>query len=342
MRKGIIGALFVVAVVVLVIVLRNGLPKPQQAAPGPEQVSRTVVSGLAWRQVALPDGTDQAHRSAADLSHAVFPVRGADGERQLLSRSSDAVTEVAHGPDPLVGTLDGSRLVVDSEIAGRTTVSTVDLGRGVRTARAGGFEAGGVAVAAGVVAVQEGDSCLTFLDVASLNPRSRHCSAPGWAISLLTAETDSVQWKETGQGDCGVWYRLDDKDQPQRMPTGGRACRAASVIEFGGWEVTTDYPAYDLGILYPGPLVAWRDGREIALDSTVLDVHACGKHVYWLSKPVGRDQTGELVRWTPGEARIEALTVGEPGTTSPARCVNGVLNVVVYGSTPHLWILPDP
>jgi hypothetical protein len=347
MRRAIVGALFVVAVVVLVVVLRNGLPteKPAVAVPGPESVTRTKVTGPEWRQVPLPPDTDQAHRAAADLVHGVFPVLGADGVRRLLSRSAAADTEVAHGSGgPLTVALDGARVVVSEEASGRTNVSTVDLAKGARTASADGFEAGTVAAAAGMVAVQEGDTCVTLLDVATLNPRLHQCTEPGWFMSLLTAEENTLQWRETTpDSPCNVWFRVDAKGIPQRLDTGERACRSASLIRLAGWEVTPDFPAYEMGVLYPGPLIASRGGRQIELDSTVLDVHACGGHVYWLSKPVNSSQQGELTRWTPGDTRVEVLGVGESGAASQPRCVNGVLNVVTYGAgSPQLWILPNP
>jgi hypothetical protein len=329
MRRGIVGALFVVAVVVLVVVLRNGLPeeKPAVAVPGPESAVRTAVTGLAWRQVPLPAATDQAYRSAVDLDHGVFPVRGTDGVRRLLSRSADVDAEVAQGTSPLTATLDGTRLVVSEQAADKMNVSTVDLTRGVRTASAGG-----------VVAVQEGDTCVTLLDAATLNARFHQCTGPGWFMSLLTAEGDALQWRETTpESPCNVWFRVGQDGVPQRVTAGERACRSASLIRIAGWEVTPDFPAYERGILFPGPLIASRDGREIELDSTVLDVHACGGHVYWLSKPAN-----QLARWTPGETHVDMLSVGDSGEASPPRCVNGVLNVVTYGDSPQLWILPDP
>jgi hypothetical protein len=249
------------------------------------------------------------------------------------------------GPNPLTATLDGARLVVSEEADGHTYVSAVDLTKGNRTASANGFEPGIVAAAAGLVAVQEGDACLTVLDAVTLTARLRHCAGPGWYMSLLTAEANALQWRETTPASpCAVWFRLDAQGTPQRLETGERACRAAGLIRIAGWEVTPDFPAYEMGVLYPGPLVASRAGREIALDSTVLDVHACGGHVYWQSMPVNSSQGGQLLRWTPGETRVEAVSVGDGGPAAATpRCVNDVLNVVTYDAgSPRLWILPNP
>jgi hypothetical protein len=356
MRRAVVGVLFVLAVVTAVVVLRNGLPAPvstgpdqQQvtAEPVPEPVVRTVVSGMDWRQVPLPGDIDQAHLSEVDGSHAVFPVRGTDGVRRLVSRSGDVDSEVGRGSggsEPLNATLDGGRLVVYEVTAGVTKLSTVDLATGSRAESTLGFPAEAIVVSAGSVAAQENLRCLTFLDTVTLDRRSRRCVALGWSISLLTAETDAVQWRETTSVDpCTKWFHLDPSGTPQQVQAGQQACRAASLVRAGDWELTAAFPPYELGALYPGPLVARRGNREIALDATVLDVHTCGGHVYWLSKLGNADQRGELVRWTPGEARVDTLSVGPAGSAAPPRCVNGVLNVVTYGpGAPQLWTLMNP
>jgi hypothetical protein len=244
----------------------------------------------------------------------------------------------------LNATLDGGRLVMYEVTAGVTKLSTVDLTTGRRTESTLGFPAEAIVVEAGSVAAQENLRCLTILDAVTLARRTRHCAPLGWSASLLTAETDAVQWRETTPIDsCARWFHLDAHGTPQQVQAGDQACRAASLILAGDWEVTAAFPPYELGALYPGPLVARRGDREIALDATVLDVHACGEHVYWLSKPSNADQRGELVRWTPGEARVDTLSVGPAGSAAPPRCVNGVLNVVTYGpGAPQLWTLTNP
>jgi hypothetical protein len=344
MRKAILSLLFLGAVVAVVIVLRNDLPEPPpppavQAQPAP--VVRAAVTGLDWQRVTLPDGTDQVHRAAVDLQQGVFPVQGSDGVQRIVTRSAAAVvTEVARGSRPA---LDGTQ-VVSYEVSGDATqVSTVDLKSPAHSETRLPFPAETIAVAAGSVALLDGDRCLHFLDVVSLHERTRHCAAPDWSISFLTAENDTVQWRETKAGDaCATWFRLD-KDKPQVVETSQRACRAATLVLYAGWEVTADFPAYELGVLYPGPVVARQGEREIALDTTVLDVHPCGGHVYWLSKPSNASQQGELARWTPGQTKVEVLSVGDGGAASPPRCVNGVLNVVTYGvGVPQLWTLPNP
>ena len=139
-----------------------------------------------------------------------------------------------------------------------------------------------------------------------------------------------------------MWFRLTN-GVPERLRTSERACRAAALVVYADWEITADFPPYEVGVLYPGPLLARRGDREIALDTTVLDVHPCGGHVYWLSKPSNGNQQGELARWRPGDTSVEVLGVGTGGSASPPRCVNGVLNVATYGSgPPQLWILPNP
>ncbi|MET0234453.1 MAG: hypothetical protein ABW224_07425 [Kibdelosporangium sp.] len=348
MRRAILSLLFLGAVVAMVIVLREDLPQPPQPTPvqpEPQAVVRSVVTGLDWRKVALPEGTDQVHRSAVDLDRAIFPVQGADGVRRIVTRSSAAVvTEVARGkgPSPLGAALDGAQLV-SYEVSGLTRLSTVDLRTAVRSEAIEQFPAETVAIAGGSVALLDGDRCLHFLDVVTLRDKIRHCAATGWSISFLTAEMDTVQWRETSPGDaCATWFRLE-KDTPKVVETGQRACRAATLVLDAGWEVTADFPAYELGVLYPGPLVARQADREIALDTTVVDVHPCGAHVYWLSKPNNASQQGELARWRPGQTVVEVVSVGDGGAAASPRCVNGVLNVATYGSgAPQLWTLPNP
>ncbi|CAL9572884.1 hypothetical protein SUDANB95_04832 [Actinosynnema sp. ALI-1.44] len=105
-----------------------------------------------------------------------------------------------------------------------------------------------------------------------------------------------------------------------------------------GWEITTAVTPYEAGAAYPGPLVARRDGREFALDTTVLDAEVCGRHLYWLSRPRYPDQLGEVVRWRPGADRVEVLDTGGPAW--PPRCVNGALAVPTAG--PRLLVLAEP
>jgi hypothetical protein len=348
MRKAIVSLLFLVAVAAVVIVLRNDLPeppRPEPVRPSPQPVTRAVADGLPWQQVALPDGTDQVHRSAVDLDQAVFPVQGADGARRIVVRTATAVTEVARssGATPLVSTLDGPGLVSYAVSDGATHLSSVDVKTGARAETDVGFPAETVAVAGGTAALLSGDKCLHLLDARTLRAESTHCAEPDWAISFLTAEKNAVQWRETRPEEaCAVWFHLID-GKAERLDTSERACQTAALVMYADWEITADFPRYELGVLYPGPLVARRGDREVALDTTVLDVHPCGGHVYWLSKPSGSNQQGELARWRPGDTTVEVVKVGTGSGASPPVCVNGVLNVATYGSgPPQLWTLAQP
>ncbi|MET0135882.1 MAG: hypothetical protein ABW215_20065 [Kibdelosporangium sp.] len=352
MRRAILGGLFVLVVIAAVLVLRQAPPAPQPTpdtgtvAMPPEPVTRTAVTDVPWLEQPLPQEVDQAHRSEVDRGHGYFPVRGQDGVRRFISRTAGPPTEIARGTgtEPLIATLDGPRLIVHEVSGGKTAIFSINSDAGARTTTTLDFPATAVAVAGGFVGAQDTDRCLTILEATWLNPWGVHCAAPNRSISLLTAERDSVQWRETTSGEqCATWYRLTIGGTAEQLNTSDRACRAASLIRTNGWELTADFPPYEAGVLTPGPLVARLGTRQIALDNFVLDVHPCGGHVYWLSKPGNDDERGDLNRWVPGESRVEVLTIEPGANSSPPRCVNGVLNMVTYGTgSPRLWILYNP
>ncbi|MCE7003961.1 hypothetical protein LWC34_14140 [Kibdelosporangium philippinense] len=341
MRRGWIGAVaLAAAVVVAVLVLRDPPPPraPETPVPQVEQANRVPLTGLPWRQVPLPSGIEHPHHSAVDAEQSVFPQAASDGTHLLVNHNG---VTIARGEESLTATLEGARVVVHETNTGN--LSTVDLATGYQTGEFTGPNTALVAHAVGAVVVQENDQCLTILDASTLKTVTRHCAPDGWAISLLTAEMDGVQWREARpQEHCARWFQLTPPFTPQPLITGERACRAAVLVRTADWELTADFPPYEVGVLNTGPLVARRETREITLDTTALDVHACGGRIYWLSKPTGADQKGELVRWTPGDNKVQVLKVGTGSASSP-RCVNGVLNVVTYGEgQPQLWALNEP
>lgn len=298
---------------------------------------RVRATGLEWRQIALPEAIEQVHKSAADVERAIFPVAGQDGTHQLVNNNG---VVVARGKESLTATLEGARVVVHESDTGR--VSTVDSATGAVTGEFAGPKTAVVAHAVGAVGVQVNDRCLEILDASTLKTVTLHCAPEGWAISLLTAEMEGVQWREAKPDvHCARWFQVTPPFVPQVLITGERSCRAAVLVRTADWELTADFPPYEVGVLTPGPLVARRDNREITLDTAALDVHACGGRIYWLSRPTD-EQQGELVRWTPGDTKVEVLEVGT-GSAAPSRCVNGVLNVVTYGGgRPRLWALDAP
>ncbi|SMC72225.1 hypothetical protein [Kibdelosporangium aridum] len=340
MRRGWIGAAALAAVVVVAVLVLRDPPPPRDPVPPAlqvEQARRVPLTGLNWRPVSLPTAIEHPHRSAVDTERALFPITQPDGTHLLVNNTG---VVLARGNEGLTATLEGARVVVHETNTGR--VSTVDAATGGLTGEFTGPKTALVAHAVGAVVVQENDQCLQILDASTLKVVTRHCAPPGWAISLLTSELDGVQWREARPDQhCARWFQLTPPFTPQALITGERACRAAVLVRTADWELTADFPPYEVGVLHPGPLVARRENREITLDATALDVHACGGRIYWLSKPTGAEQKGELVRWTPGDNTVQVLQVGM-GSASPPRCVNGVLSVVTYGERPQLWALDEP
>ncbi|ONI79903.1 hypothetical protein ALI144C_24555 [Actinosynnema sp. ALI-1.44] len=346
MRRGWIGLAALAAVVLVVVLLREPPAKPLEppppaaATPLVMDAQRVAVPGgkLNWREVPLPAGVGQADRSVVDVERAVFPVVAQDGSHRLVTKDG---SEVARGGETLSATLDGTRLVVHEVEAGR--LSTVDLATGARAERSTGVGPGPVAVAAGVVVVQRSDQCLVVLDAATLEPKMDRCAQDGTTVSLLTAELDAVQWREVRSGEhCVRWFRMGASLTPEAVSTGERACRAAVLLHTADWELTADFPPYEVGVANPGPLVARRANMEVVLDANAAGVHSCGGRVYWLSQAVGTERRGQLARWTPGQTRVDVVEISE-GSASPSRCVNGVLNVVTHaGDRPRLWTLADP
>ncbi|ALG08327.1 hypothetical protein [Kibdelosporangium phytohabitans] len=345
MRRGWVGLAVLAAVVLVVVLLRE--PPAKSPEPPPSSVAPVVMhadrvtplgSRLNWREVPLPAGIEQAHRSAVDVERAVFPVLAQDGTHRLVTEDG---AEVARGAETLSAMVDGTRLVVHEAEAGR--LSTVDLVAGARTGQYTGAKPGPVAVAAGLVVVQRSDQCLVVLDAATLQPKMDRCTPDGTTISLLTAELDSVQWREVRSGEhCVRWFRMGAALTPEVLSTGERACRAAVLLHTADWELTADFPPYEVGVADPGPLMARRGNIELILDANAVNVHTCGGRVYWLSQAVGAERLGQLVRWAPGQTRVDVLEIDE-GSASPPRCVNGVLNVVTHGADrPRLWTLAEP
>ncbi len=350
-RKAVAGLVFVFALVVTVVLLRDppSAPDggPSAIAPPPQAVTRAPLGGLPWRSAALPPDVDLARDSSFDGEHAVFPVRGADGVRRLVvANGAGEVVRSVPGANggPVRGVVTGSTLVVrDEDPSGAARLFTVDLRTGAERVLAGRIAVGALAVADDVVVVQEGQQCLRVFPADA--EQTTHCPPDGWAISLLTSGPHEVQWRETSPDEpCATWFRLGAGGAPERVPAGEGACRAAAAAWFDGWEITTGVTPYEAGAAYPGPLVARRDGREVALDTTVLDAQVCGRHLYWLSRPRYPDQLGDLVRWRPGEDRVEVLdTGGPPGGTRPPRCVGGALSAVTAGKEPpSVLALVDP
>ncbi|MBW4721896.1 hypothetical protein [Saccharothrix obliqua] len=344
MRRVIFGAALVL-VVVVVLALRGSVSPPTAE---PEQVERVGVTGLAWADVVLADGVDRPEHVAADSRHAVFARRAPDGAWRLGSRAvgGGPVADVVLGraaPAPLKFELIGGGLVAHQTSGDGVDVFAADVAGGARPVATARFATGSFAAAGGVLAVQEGENCLTFLDAADLGRRGQRCPDAGWTTSLLTGEADAVQWRETTPGqECAVWYRLGADATPERVPSGPDACRSALLVRADDWELTAAFPPYEVGVAFPGPLTARQGDRVLTLDTSVLNVHRCGGHVYWLSNPGNTDRRGELARWTPGETTVEVL--GDVTGATPPRCVNGVLNVLFHGvdGVPRLRTLANP
>lgn len=344
MRKAIPVVVSAVVLVAAVVVLRE-TSSPPEAGPTattgaqgtPSAVAR-VAARVDWRVVVVPPEVEQARSASADARRAVFPVLGADGVRRLVVDGGRVVATGVNG-GALTGVVGGTSVVVrDQDPAGVSRLFAVDLVTGAERVLAERIRVGALAAVDGLVVAQEGQECLAVFRPGGAEA---HCPRAGWAVSLLTAGPGEVQWRETAPGQaCAVWYRLGTTGGPERLATGERACRAASLVRVDGWELTADVPPYELGAAYPGPLVARRGDRELPLDATALDVQVCGRAVYWLSRPRYPDQVGELVRWRPGEDRVEVLDGA--GRSWPPRCVNGVLNAAVPGPPAALSVLADP
>ncbi|GAA0256155.1 hypothetical protein GCM10010492_66310 [Saccharothrix mutabilis subsp. mutabilis] len=297
-----------------------------------------VVADVPWRSVAVPGDVEQVRYAVADGERAVFPVRGVDGVRRLVVGGGGGTEVVGGGGGVLRGVLAGSTLVVqDQDVAGVARVSTVDLKTGVKRVLVEKVRLGALVAVDGLVVLQEGQECLRVF--AGAGEGVAHCPPEGSTISLLTAGPRDVRWRETAPAEaCANWFRLEPGGRPQRVEAGEGACRAVGATWLDGWEITTGVTPYEAGAAYPGPLVARRDGREFALDTTVLDAEVCGRHLYWLSRPRYPDQLGEVVRWRPGADRVEVLDTGGPAW--PPRCVNGTLAVSTAG--PRLLVLAEP
>lgn len=274
----------VVTLVAAVVLLRNPAPPPAPPAPVRAEVAIGVTGD--WRYV----------RPIGDDVHRMF----VDGDRVLDANG-----------------LLGSRAI-------RRTADVLSIeDNGVELSSAGHVPSGPFAVTPKALVLQDGARCLEIVDPVTLAERSRHCAPEKAEISLLSEEPDGAQWRETEQGaECASWYRLGDDLAPQRLSVGGPACRSAVLVRADGWEVTADFPPYQMGVAHPGPLVAHKDGNEIILDSSAVDIQACAGEVYWLRNSAGRHF---LLRWRPGETKIiETALAG----AEAVRCVNGMLNVV--------------
>ncbi|ANZ37786.1 hypothetical protein BBK82_18680 [Lentzea guizhouensis] len=264
-------------------------PAPE---PEPERVERVTGSSSGWRQVTVSGG--DARRTFVD-GDLVFVGDGLLGSRRVERN--------------------------------QTTLSTVE--RDVELSASGHVASGPIAVTPAVFVLQDGTRCLEVVDPDELTERGRHCAGENAEISLLSAEDDGVQWRETVPGEkCAVWFRLSEGVVPQRLPVSESACRSAVLVRADGWELTADFPPYQTGAAHPGSLVARKDGREILLDHSAADVRECGEDVYWLSGT----GLGTLVRWRPGTIRAEVTELVEPKWL---RCVNGAVNAV--GPT-ALWL----
>nr|BFE54065.1 hypothetical protein GCM10017745_74920 [Saccharothrix mutabilis subsp. capreolus] len=297
-----------------------------------------VVADVPWRSVVVPEGVEQVRYAVADRERAVVPVRGVDGVRRLVVVGGSGVEVVGRGGGVLRGVLAGSTVVVqDQDPAGMARLSTVDLTTGLERVLVEKVRLGALAAIDGLVVLQEGQECLRVF--AGAGEETVHCPPDGWTVSLLTAGVRDVRWRETSPAEaCANWFRLEPGGTPERVEAGEGACRAVGATWLDGWEITTGVTPYEAGAAYPGPLVARRDGRQVALDTTVLDAEVCGRHLYWLSRPRYPDQLGEVVRWRPGADRVEVLDTG--GAAWPPRCVNGTLAVSTAGS--RLLVLAEP
>lgn len=286
-RRWVWAAVTAVALTAAVLALRAPAPTPPSPPPpAPEQAERVRVEPAGWWLMAAPEGA---------LSYRVHREGG-----QVV---------VADG-------LLGSRAV---ERTG-DVLSIVDLATGVRESSSGHPAAGPIIVTQRALVLQESSRCVEFVDPGDLERRSRHCVAEGVEISLLGGDAGGPQWREVASGEsCAKWFRLGGDGQPQQLNVGAQACRSALLVRTGGWELTAEFPPYQMGVAHPGPLVAHRAGREITLDSSVVDIEVCGTSVYWLSG------AGGLVQWRPGETRVEVWDLPDAKTL---RCVNGALSAV--------------
>jgi hypothetical protein len=349
-RRAVIGLVLVLILVAVAVVLRGQLDQPERESerPASAAVTRVVTSALPWQRVPLPDDLEPGLRPAADLDRQVFPVRGGDGVRRLVTVPS--ITSAELPTRTVRTTLLGRYVVVQHEISpGVTELATVDLLSGRLRSSAPHRLSPAPMAATGVFVVAAADErCLAVFEPVTLTRRTTHCAPQGWSISLLTAEADGAQWRETGPGErCARWYRLGHAGEAEALQVGDRACRAAVLLRVDEWELTADFPPYDVGAAHPGPLVARAGERQVTLDASVLAPQVCGSHVYWLSRPGQPDQRGELTRWSPGSAVIETLPLdGQLDAASPPLCVNGVLNVLTTPAAPagttHFWILTAP
>jgi hypothetical protein len=336
----------------------ENVPDPPGAWPV-ERLPRVIAPAKAWREIPLPAGFDTGTQPAADLMRQVSLAHGDDGAWRILltpartaaeppvtTAAEPPVTTVAELPAGAVRTrLVDRYLVVQREVRpGVTELSTLDLATGVRRTAPDQLLPDPMAATASVIAVAANEQCLLVFELASLSRLASHCADPGWSISLLTAEADGPQWRQTAVGQpCARWFGLDQAGVSRPLPTGEAACRAAVLLRVDGWELTADFPPYEVGVAHPGPLMARGHDRWLTLDASVLELQLCGRHVYWLSQPDISGQRGALARWAPGAERIEVIPFGEERLAAPPRCVNGVLNALTTASdTTRLWILPNP
>lgn len=355
-RRGVLGLLLVVILATVAVVLRDQLGQPgQSTAPTvvrpPVPAPRVVTSGLPWREVPVPVGLAPGTQPAADLDRQVFQLDGngnsnsnSGGVRRLVVAPGATVVELPAG---VVRTrLQRQHLLVQRETSpGVTELSTVDLVTGRPRIAPDRLSSDAMAVTESFVVVPMDERCLAAFEPVTLARRATHCADAGWSFSLLTAEPDGAQWRATASGEpCARWFRLDSAGAVQPLRPGDGACRAAVLVRAGEWELTADFPPYEVGASHPGPLVARHPERQLTLDASALDAQVCGGHVYWLGRLRGPEHRGELTRWAPGAAHVETLPVGEQlDAASPPRCVNGVLNVVTtVAEVTRLWLLAAP
>lgn len=360
MRSRVAWLLLVPILVAAVAVLRSqsALPDRRPAtAPGPTaaptstprvappSVPRAVGDPLDWREVPLPADSEPGTEPAADLQRQVFYTAGGGVRRVVVAGA--AVGELP--PGQIRSRLVGSHVVVQREVSpGVSELSALDLTTGQWRTAPGELSVRQLAAGARFVVVPADERCLVVYELATLARLARYCADPGRFVSLLTAEEEGPQWRESAPGrPCARWFRLDHSGVPRVLRAGPDACRAAALLTVDGWELTADFPPYESQAAYAGPFVAHNAERRLTLDALVLRPQACGRHVYWLSRPRATDQRGVLVRWAPGADQIEVLTPGNDerlrADAAPPRCVNGVLNVLttVAGRT-RLWLLAAP
>ncbi|HET8642064.1 MAG TPA: hypothetical protein VFM37_08995 [Pseudonocardiaceae bacterium] len=361
MRSRVAWLLLVPILVAAVAVLRSQSALPDRGpatAPGPTvvptpaprvappSVPRVIGGPLNWREVPLPADSEPGSEPAADLERQVFHTTQGDGVRRIVVAGA-AVGELP--PGQIRSRLVGRHLVVQREVApGVSELSALDLTAGQWRTASGHLSVRQLAAGGRFVVVPADERCMVVHELATLARLARYCADPGRFVSLLTAEDGGPQWRESAPGrPCARWLRLDRSGVPRVLRAGPAACRAAVLLTLDGWELTADFPPYETGAAYPGPLIAHMDDRGLTLDASVLQPQACGRHVYWLSRPRTKDQRGALARWAPGADRVELLTPGNDerlrADAAPPRCVNGVLNVLTTaaGDT-RLWLLPTP